>query len=103
MVKCFTIHIFLLYTNLTSQLEEGHFCSPSYESLCRLIDPETLIPRRNNCMSLFRYELLMGRIDSENILGMINFNFPPRCLRVLYPLYLPRHRTNYRLFGIVPK
>lgn len=73
------------------------FVLPSYISRCLLIDLETLSSRRNNACILFVFDILSGRVDSPQILELLNFRVPFRTTRTVELFRLPVHRTNYGL------
>ncbi|XP_055527618.1 uncharacterized protein LOC129720197 [Wyeomyia smithii] len=49
---------------------------PPYEDRCRLLNMETLQCQRNSATALFAAKLLLGNIDSPNLLEQINLNVP---------------------------
>lgn len=72
------------------------FVLPPYKSRCSLIALETLSERRNTISALFARDLLMGRIDCPELLGLFNLNAPERPIRMRDKLlHLPTSRTNY--------
>jgi hypothetical protein len=59
-------------------------CVPPYEDRCALLHLETLAKRRSIACVMFIFNVLSGRVNSPNLLSVLNF---------LAPQY--RTRTNY--------
>lgn len=64
---------------------------------CRLLDIEPLYVRRKNSSVLFVFDVLTGKIDSSNILSLLDIRVPARVLRKNCDTFLriKGHRTNY--------
>ena len=65
-----------------------------YDSLCQLIELETLAVRRKVSKALFVADLVQNRIDCPAILQALDFNTNRRTLRNVSVFRLPRASTN---------
>lgn len=68
---------------------------PRYEDRCRLLGIETLEQRRNNSQAVFIAKILLGELDSPEILNRINRYAPTRVLRQRGFLMLESRNTGY--------
>lgn len=68
---------------------------PRYEDRCRLLGIETLEQRRNNSQAVFIAKILLGELDSPEILNRINIYAPTRVLRQRGFLMLESRNTGY--------
>lgn len=80
---------------LRREIVTNNYVLPPYSDRCKRFNLETLEKRRDNAGIFFIYDILMGFVDSPNLLQLIEFNVPSRRLRahsLFRPIY---HRTNY--------
>lgn len=70
---------------------------PSYESRCLLIELKSLRSRRDISSLIFLNDIIIGNIDSSDLLSLIHINAPSRSLRFYRPFYIDSHATNYAL------
>ncbi|XP_075170451.1 uncharacterized protein LOC142242808 [Haematobia irritans] len=68
---------------------------PPYVNRLRLIDLPTLERRRRMLDILFIVKLVNGMIDSDFLIGHLNFVVPSRPMRHFLPLRLPLFKYNY--------
>ena len=68
---------------------------PPYQERCRLLGMETLQQRRHSARAIFVAKLLLGCIDSPQLLGQINLNVPALSLRSREFLRISFRRTDY--------
>nr|XP_049467123.1 uncharacterized protein LOC125908418 [Anopheles coluzzii] len=54
---------------------------PSYHTRCLLFGLDTLARRRDNAQCTFLSKLIVGEIDSPELLARVNINVPPRVFR----------------------
>lgn len=66
-----------------------------YEFKCYLLGLQSLSQRRKVNDVLFVCDILSGRINSPNLLSLIDINVPPRRFRNTDFLRVRSHRTNY--------
>jgi len=67
----------------------------SYDERCRLLQVQPLHARRSISSACFMFDLLLGQIDSSNLLSKLNFttnNLNIRNRKFIQPRF---HRTNY--------
>lgn len=88
---------FLLYALRRLPWRRDSFELPSYESRCRLIQLESLHQRRVNASLFFLFDLLVGHIDTPDLLYVFGINVPSRSLRETNFFHINYHRTNYGL------
>lgn len=68
---------------------------PSYQSRLKLIGLEPLEIRREVARTIFLHRLLIGEIDSPEILSLLNINIPTAGLRNQRFFNIAHSRTNY--------
>ncbi|XP_075150995.1 uncharacterized protein LOC142225106 [Haematobia irritans] len=68
---------------------------PPYVNRLRLIDLPTLERKRRMLDILFIVKLVNGMIDSDFLIGHLNFVVPSRPMRHFLPLRLPLFKYNY--------
>jgi len=71
---------------------------PPYEARLKLINLPTLKSRRTTANVCFMFKLIIGSIDSPNLLSKINFNVPMRAMRThtnFEAIKLSVRRVNY--------
>lgn len=68
---------------------------PSYPIRCKLLGLETLSNRRQISSISFIHDILSGKFSCSDLLRLLNFNVPSRCLRFNSLLLVPFHSTNY--------
>lgn len=70
---------------------------PPYEHRCQLLGIDTLESRRSTAQSVFVAKVLVGEIDSPEILANLLVYAPERPLRTRSFLHLPARTVNYGL------
>lgn len=73
------------------------FPLPSYESRCLLISLKSLKSRRDIASLIFLNDIIIGNIDSSELLSLIHINAPSRSLRHYHPFYIDNYVSNYAL------
>ena len=71
-VTCSVLH-FTPWRNVTP--------CPSYHTRCLLFGLDTLARRRNNAQCTFMFKLIVGEIDSPELLARVHINVSPRMIR----------------------
>lgn len=86
---------FVIYALRHLGWRRDNYSLPPYINRCKLINLELLSRRRSNSCILFMYDLVMGKIDSPELLSLVNFNVPARIARNFELLRIGYSRTNY--------
>ena len=73
----------------------------NYQDISSQLNIDLLENRRSRIDFLFLCKILNGEIDSEYILGNLNFHVPHINLRYNYLFMTNYHHTNYGKFGVL--
>jgi hypothetical protein len=75
---------------------------PPYEDRCALLHLDALAKRRSIASVMFNFDVLSGRVNSPNLLSVLDLITPRYPTRGTEILRIDFHRTNYGLHEPMP-